>query len=147
VDLQRLNERRPEHSQPFDLRPFAGAVLDDLDLTALRARYAADRLGDEDAETFPALEQWLTQRQLGRRLGGVWHPNPAALLLFGLSPQSWLPGSKIEFVRYAGVDIDSDVIARKTITGTLADQLEGIWAQLTAHLTSVPDHQRSAGGP
>jgi hypothetical protein len=72
---------------------------------------------------------------------GTWRPNPAALLLFGVSPQSWLPRAKAEFVRYAGQDIDSEVVARKTVTGTLADQLEGVWAQLSAHLASVPDHR------
>lgn len=141
ADLLRLNERRPEHSQPFDLRPIAAASLEDLSLGLLRAKYEAERVDDLDEETFPGLEQWLTQHQLGRTLAGTWHPNPAALLLFGVSPQSWLPGAKVEFVRYAGQDIDSEVVARKTVTGTLADQLEGVWAQMSAHLASVPDHQ------
>jgi ATP-dependent DNA helicase RecG len=145
ADLQRLNERRPEHSQPFDLRPFSAAGLDDLDLNLLEAKHAADRIGDEDLETSPDLKQWLTQRQLGRPVHGTWYPNPAALLLYGLSPQSWLPGAKIELVRYAGSDIDSQVIARKTLTGTLADQLEGLWTQMNAHLASVPDHRGNGG--
>jgi len=141
ADLTRLNERRPEHTQPFDLRPVVAAGLEDLNLLHLRDRYEADRIGDLDAETFPPLEQWLTQRQLGRPSAGIWRPNRAALLLYGMSPQTWLPGAKIEFVRYAGADSDSDVIVRKTITGTLADQLEGLWAQLNAHLISVPEQR------
>ncbi|MBI4755656.1 MAG: hypothetical protein HY778_09635 [Betaproteobacteria bacterium] len=84
ADLQRLSERRPEHSQPFDLRPVATATLEDLDRHLLKARYDADRIGDEDEESFPSLEQWLTQRQWGRPVAGTWHPNPAALLLYGL---------------------------------------------------------------
>ncbi|CRI65094.1 putative transcriptional regulator [Thiocapsa sp. KS1] len=145
ADLQRLNERRPEHTQPFDIRPFASASVEDLDLDLLRAKHAAERIGDSDTETFPALEAWLTQHQLGRVVSGVWRPNPAALLLYGVSPQSWLPGATIELVRYAGSDIDSDVVARKTITGTLADQLEGIWAQINANLASVPDQAGNTG--
>ncbi|NEX23162.1 hypothetical protein G3480_23170 [Thiorhodococcus mannitoliphagus] len=92
ADLLRLNERRPEHSQPFDLRPIAAATLQDLNLGLLRARYETERDEDLDEETFPGLEQWLTQRQLGRLITRIWRPNPAALLLFGVSPQSWLPG-------------------------------------------------------
>lgn len=145
ADLLRLNERRPEHSQPFDLRPVTAATLEDLNLGLLRANHDAERIEDFDEDTFPGLEQWLTQRQLGRPIEGTWRPNAAALLLFGLSPQSWLPGAKVEFVRYAGEDIDSEVIARKTVTGTLADQLEGTWAQMTAHLASIPDDQTNGG--
>ncbi len=145
ADLMRLSERRPEHSQPFDLRPIAAATLADLNLGRLRPKYQAERAEDLDGETFPALEQWLTQRQLGRPVAGTWRPNPAALLLHGLSPQSWLPGAKVEFVRYAGRDIDSDVVIRKAVTGTLADQLEGVWTQISAHLASVPDHRANGG--
>jgi ATP-dependent DNA helicase RecG len=140
-----LNERRPEHTQPFDIRPFASASVEDLDLDLLRAKHAAERIGDNDTETFPALEAWLTQHQLGRVVSGVWRPNPAALLLYGVSPQSWLPGATVELVRYAGSDIDSDVVTRKTITGTLADQLEGIWTQINANLASVPDQAGNVG--
>jgi ATP-dependent DNA helicase RecG len=123
------------------------ASLEDLDLHLLRAKHAAARVGDDDddTETFPSLEAWLTQHQLGRPVSGVWRPNPAALLLYGVSPQSWLPGATVEFVRYAGTDVDSDIVARKTITGTLADQLEGIWTQLNAHLRLIPDHDGKAG--
>ncbi|MBK5940219.1 RNA-binding domain-containing protein [Halochromatium roseum] len=145
ADLARLNERRPEHSQPFDLRPMSASTLQDLNLSLLRAKYEAERMDDLDEETFPSLEQWLTQRQLGRPVAGVWRPNSAGLLLFGVNPQSWLPGAKVEFVRYAGHDIDSEVVARKTVTGTLADQLEGVWAQMSAHLASVPEQGENQG--
>lgn len=140
ADWQRLRERRPDRSQPFDLRPLPDANLTDLDTRRLRDLHDAARLGDLDEETFPPLEQWLTQRQMGRPVGGQWRPNPAAILLHGASPQSWLPGATIEFVRYKGIDVDSEVATRKTISGTLADQLDAVWAQLSAHLESAPVH-------
>lgn len=138
ADWQRLRERRPDRNQPFDLRAMAEADLEDLDTRRLRDLYDAARLGDLDAETFPPFEQWLTQRQLGHLVSGQWRANPAAILLHGMSPQSWFPGAKIEFVRYKGTDVDSEVATRKTIAGTLADQLDGVWAQLSAHLESAP---------
>jgi hypothetical protein len=66
---------------------------------------------------------------LGRTVAGAWRPNPAAQLLYGASPQSWLPGAKIEFVRYKGADPDTPVATRKTVTGTLPDQLDSVWAR------------------
>nr|VFK79117.1 MAG: Putative DNA-binding domain-containing protein [Candidatus Kentron sp. SD] len=76
--------------------------------------------------------------QLGRSVEGIWRPNPAALLIFGIDPQSFFPGAILEFVRYEGSDIDSAIVSRKTITGTLADQLDSVWTQLEANLVERP---------
>ncbi|HWN67299.1 MAG TPA: ATP-binding protein, partial [Haliangium sp.] len=147
ADLQRLRERRPLSSQPFDLRPFEGATLDDLDTRALEERYALAREGVDDVDTFPSLESWLTQLQLGSVLRGTWTPNPAALLVFGKSPQSYLPGAIVELVRYAGDDVDAPVSWRRPATGTLPQQLEALWAQLGAHVTSVPGPSEGIRSP
>jgi|SRR6185369_15865365 len=138
ADLLRLRERRPENRQPFDYRPLAGANLDDLRLTDLREMHRVVRGGDHDPESFPELTAWLTRRDLGRNVQGRWVPNAAAILLFGASPQSFLPGATIELVRYGGDDFDAQVVLRKTITGSLGDQLEALWLQLSAHVVNIP---------
>lgn len=138
ADLLRLQERRPEYRQPFDYRLLQAATLEDLRLSLLRPMYEAAREGDHDPESFPGLESWLTRKDLGRAHHGVWTPNAAAVLLFGETPQTFFPGAVVEFVRYGGADVEAPVAARKTITGTLPDQLEALWAQLNAHLASVP---------
>lgn len=137
ADLQRLRERRPLMNQPFDLRPLEGTSLFDLDTRALEERYVVAKEGVDDADTFPSLESWLTQIQLGSMVRGTWTPNPAALLVFGSSPQTYFPGAIVEFVRYAGDDIDAPVSWRRTATGTLPQQLDVLWAQLSANITSV----------
>src|SRR6185369_3858430 len=96
------------------------------------------RGGDHDPESFPELTAWLTRRDLGRNVQGRWVPNAAAILLFGASPQSFLPGATIELVRYGGDDFDAQVVLRKTITGSLGDQLEALWLQLSAHVVNIP---------
>lgn len=58
---------------------------------------------------------------------GVWRPTAAAILLCGKSPQDWLPGAVVEFVRYAADDMDSAVSSRRTAAGTLPNQLEVLW--------------------
>ena len=146
ADWQRLRERRPERHQPFDLRPMLDASLEHLDTRRLREAYDATKLSVSDEELFPSLEAWLTQCQLGRSIGGVWRPNPAAVLLYGVSPQSLLPAAKIEFVRYKSMDVDGEVASRKTITGTLGDQLDAAWAQFRAHIESVPAPPEASGG-
>lgn len=137
VDLARLQERRPLSNLPFDLRPFDEATLDDLD-TSPRAIYEAEREASEEPELYPSFEGWLQQQDLGRLAGGVWRPNPAALLVYGRDPQSLFPGATIEFARYAGVDDELMPVERKTIVGALPSQLDALWAQLKAHNYEVP---------
>jgi ATP-dependent DNA helicase RecG len=139
ADLSRLRERRPEAARPFDTRCLHEAMLDDLEITALGSAYEADRDDDQDPETFPSLEAWLSNRRgLGAPVDGVWRPTAAAVLLHGKSPQDWLPGAVVEFVRYAGGDVDSAISARRTAAGTLPNQLEVLWAQIAAHLDDLP---------
>nr|VFJ42569.1 MAG: Putative ATP-dependent DNA helicase recG C-terminal [Candidatus Kentron sp. DK] len=123
----------------FDLRILPAATLDDLNKSSLFSFYETAREDDEDPDSFPAFEHWLTQQQLGRAgADGVWRPNPAALLIFGANPQSFFPGAIIEFVRYDGPDIDSAIVLRKTITGALPNQLDMVWMQLQANLVEKP---------
>lgn len=137
-DLLRLRERRPENRQPFDYRLVPGTSLESLQLSTLRPLYDAAKEGDHDPESFPAIEDWLTRRDLGRTMQGTWTPNATGLLLFGVDPQGYFPGASVEFVRYGGSDFDTPVAVRRSITGTLTDQLETLWGQLSAHLASVP---------
>lgn len=136
ADVARLRERRPESTRPFDQRTHRLATVQDLAEAPLRAEYLAAKEGIVDAEVFPEFTAWLTQRQMGQLVDGVWRPNPTALLIHGISPDSWYPGAKIEFVRYGGGDVDSAVASRKSIGGTLPEQLEALWAQMEAHLAS-----------
>lgn len=125
ADLLRLSERRPVFQQPFDLRPVHGATWADLNDRALSARYDAAR-GD-DPDTFPGLARWLEQLGLGREENGVLSPNAAALLVFGKDPQNHFSGATVEVARYLGTDVDADVGWRKTLTGTVPDQLDAAW--------------------
>lgn len=138
ADLFKLNERRPMNRQPFDLRPVADADAHSLNEIDLKPRYEAAKAETEEAETFPTFTHWLIQKNLGREISGSFRLNPAALLVYGKSPQDYLPGAVIELVRYAGVDVDSPVALRKTISGTIPQQLDAVWAQLDALLISRP---------
>lgn len=138
ADVTRLQERRPENALPFDLRSLQGATLADLDLTQLRATYEAQRIENHDLDTYPEFEKWLAQQDLVRNRDGTWVPNPAAILVYGIDPQTHFPGAIIEFARYAGNDFDSQIASRKPISGNLRDQLDVLWAQLNAHVAEIP---------
>ncbi|HEU4407433.1 MAG TPA: RNA-binding domain-containing protein [Polyangiaceae bacterium] len=137
ADRRRLEERRPLRLLPFDSRPIEVAAIDDLD-DGLRAQYASLRDDDPSADTFPAFEAWLKQRELGAYVEGVFRPNAAALLVYGNEPQRFFPGARIEFVRYGGTEIDAPVVSRKAIGGPLPTQLQTLWEQIKAHNVDVP---------
>jgi len=135
ADLARLRERRPENQRPFDQRLVLDATLADLDASTLRAEYEVARIED-GSETLQPFESWLSHRQLGALRDGDWRPNAAALLAYGVDPQRFMPGARVEFVRFGGVDADSPVASRKSISGPAPRQLDTLWAQLDANLAS-----------
>lgn len=138
ADLARLRERRPEHLLPFDSRSVPGTGLADLDTRRLRAEYEAARESNGVGETFPDFAAWLTQLELGKPVQGTWTPCAAALLVHGMSPQTFFPGAIVEFARYGGPDVSAPITMRRTVTGSLPDQLDALWAVLAANLTDLP---------
>lgn len=142
AELRRLDERRSIQHQPFDTRPCDGASLEDLDRPLLEAKYRAARELDGDPDTFLSFERWLTQREMGRTVGGTWTPNHATVLVYGLSSQSFYPGAFIDVVRYAGVGYEAPIAARKTVTGPLPDQLKQTWALIDAWNVDVAYEDR-----
>jgi ATP-dependent DNA helicase RecG len=138
ADLARLRERRPEHQLPFDSRVVPTATVEDIETSRLRAEHQAAQESNGLPETFPAFEAWLTQNELGKPIRGTWRPSTAAILVYGRSPQTYLPGAVVELARYGGTDVSAPLAMRRTITGSLPDQLDGAWALLTANLGEVP---------
>jgi ATP-dependent DNA helicase RecG len=138
ADLTRMNERRPVSHQPFDIRPLSDVDLDALDVRKLRELYESARQVDGEGDTYPGFERWLGQNNLARQIDGAWSPTSAAVLVYGLDPLSYFPGARVEFARYDGVDVDSAVIARRSVTGDLPGQLETLWTQLNANNAEVP---------
>jgi ATP-dependent DNA helicase RecG len=73
----------------------------------------------------PGKEDWrevLAQRGCLIKEGKDWVPTYAALLLFGKTPQRWLPNATILAARFPGISF-SDEFLKQDITGTLPQQL------------------------
>jgi ATP-dependent DNA helicase RecG len=90
---------------------------------------------------------WVTQLELGRPVQDVWTPYAGAILLHGQTPQGLVPGAVVEMVRYGGVEVSGPVVWRRTITGTLPDQLDTLWAQISAHVAEVPTRKEGIATP
>jgi len=115
----------------FEARIPPGAQLDDLDLDQVKAYMTA--LNQPD---FKGYKDFLLQRACLRIDDGVIRPTYAALLLFGKSPQRWLPNGSILAARFQGESF-SDQFIKQEIRGTLPEQIRQAERFVRDNLRSV----------
>ena len=109
----------------FEDAPVADATLADLDPSGFD-RYLARRGAEASGELgFGTLLRNLgfAARPAPTSLGKDLVPTVAGLLLFGRTPQRFLPQARVELMRFAGDHADR-YAERATIEGALPDQLE-----------------------
>jgi ATP-dependent DNA helicase RecG len=121
---RRLTERQRWRNLTFDAQPFAGATLDDLDITRFEREYLASAVSQEVlAENGRGTLEQLRALRLATPNG---NPTNAAILLFGKNPRSLLPGSYIQFLRVNGTGLTDEIVSQKEVSGTISDQVRQI---------------------
>jgi ATP-dependent DNA helicase RecG len=116
----------------FDTDSPPGATYEDLDSQKI----------NEYLEVFKPFSSETSQEILLRRgclrrdNHGTIIPTYAAVLLFGVAPQRWLPNATLLAARFAGVAF-TDQYLKQEITGTLPEQLRQAEAFLGNNLRSV----------
>jgi ATP-dependent DNA helicase RecG len=116
----------------FDAELAPDATLDDLDSQKI-AEYGA-ALGLLNAESPEAV--LLRRGCLRRDSRGQVHATYAGVLLFGRTPQRWLPSATLLVARFPGVGF-SDQYLKQEFSGALPDILRQAEAFLRANLRSV----------
>jgi len=87
-------------------------------------------------ESPPSIKEILLQRGCLRQVGDDLRPTYAALLLFGRSPQRWLPSTQILAARFSGTSL-SERFIKQEISGSLSQQLHLVEKFLRANLQNV----------
>ncbi len=148
---RRLTEKRRAGDLPFDVRPVAGATLDDLDLDFFRGRYLPSSLSAEVlAENRRPVEQQLASLRFTTPDGA---PTVLGILAIGRDPRQFVGGAYIQFLRFDGTTLADPIRDEKSISGPLADVLRMMDEVLTAHIstgvdiTSGPVEQRRPDYP
>lgn len=100
----------------FESQSAPGASMEDFDRSQIQTYLEVIGRADED------WQQVLMERGCLRREGDAVSPNYAGLLLFGKTPQRWLPNASILAARFPGVSF-SDEFLKQEITGSLPVQL------------------------
>lgn len=117
-----LTERRASFAKTFDLVPALGATLTDLDTDAFRSRYLPAAIDPETlAENGRTLEEQLASLRFYDAKANC--PTHAGILMFGRHPEFVLPGAYIQYIKFSGTSMMSDVVFEKRFSGSLINEL------------------------
>ena len=134
-----LNEKRRYKNIPFDIYPIPSAKISDLSRTIfdneyLPAAFASDVL---DANNRSYKERLASCKMIVSPGDPV--PTVLGLLAIGKTPQDFLPGAYVQFLRIDGVELADQVIDEEEIRGTLVEILRRTEEKLNAHNRAIID--------
>lgn len=135
-----LTERQSVSDRPFDSRPCLGCTRDDLAPDLFLAGYLPQAVSREVIEENDRefVEQMASLRFYDLAADC---PTNAAILMFGTDPLRWLPGSRLDFVRWGGTSMADDPIETKSFHGDLLTVLRDVesFASLPARTRPVAE--------
>ncbi|MDX1251333.1 MAG: putative DNA binding domain-containing protein [Gammaproteobacteria bacterium] len=148
-----LSERRRYKNLPFDIYPIPTAKVSDLSRLIfeneyLPAAFAADIL-ETNGRTY---EERLASCKMIVSPDDTT-PTVLGLLAIGKSPQDFLPGAYIQFLRIDGTELSDPVIDEEPIGGALVEVLRRTEEKLMAHnraaidIISAPTHLKEMPYP
>jgi ATP-dependent DNA helicase RecG len=148
-----LNEKRRYKNLPFDLYPIPTATLSDLSRLVFESEYLPSAFAPDILEE--------NRRSYEERLASCklivspqdTRPTVLGLLAIGKSPQDFIPGACIQFLRIDGFELADPVIDEEEIGGTVVEMLRRAEEKLKSHnrvavdITSASTHQVSMPYP
>lgn len=118
-----LSEKRSTFARSFDTQPCFGSVIGDLSVEIFKNSYLPTAI---DEQTLLA-----NGREIKAQLASLKFydlnsdcPTNAGILLFGKNPRFFLPGAKVQYVRFEGKDETSDFDFEYSFEGDLTTQLK-----------------------
>ena len=152
-DERILYERRRNRNVPFDIQAVPSASLRDLNLTQFQDEYLPQAFApDVLAANGRSLEEQLAATKM---VASPDDPTPTVLglLVLGSGTLDYLPGSYIQFLRFAGNEPTSEISDVEAISGTIGEVLRRLDEKLNGHnrtsvdFTSGPMERRVSTYP
>ncbi len=143
-----LNEKRRYKNLPFDIYPVPPAKIVDLSRVIFESEYLPSAFASDVLEA--------NNRSYEERLASCKFvaspddttPTVLGLLAIGKTPQDYLPGAYIQFLRIDGFELADPVIDEERIGGTIVEILRRAEEKLRSHnyvavdITSSPTHTK-----
>lgn len=131
-DERILTERRRSNDLTFDLRTRPSASQDDLNLKLFQSDYLPASVAPEViAENGRPLAQQLASLHLTDTQGT---PTVLGLLIIGYDSRPYIPGSYVQFVRYAGTDKAADIADERELGGNIFTLVQALDPVLSANI-------------
>lgn len=117
-----LTERRVSYAKTFDLVPALGTNLEDISVDLFKMNYLPSAV---DKETLIENGRTIEEQLASLRFFDIKEkcPTNAGILLFGLNPEFYMPGAYIQYIKFVGEEMTSDVEFEKKISGALITEL------------------------
>ncbi len=118
-----LVERRASFAKTYDLVPAIGSKLDDLSVEHFKINYLTSAVDKETlAENGRTIEEQLASLRFFDQREKC--PTNAGILIFGLNPEFYLPGAYLQFIKFSGEEMTTDVEFEKKFSGALITELK-----------------------
>lgn len=128
-----LNEKRRYGDRPFDLQPMPTSDISDLNLAQFEYEYLPQAFS---SEVLAANDRSLNEQLAATKMiDAADSPTPTVLgiLTLGKSPQDFMPGAYVQFLRINGVEFTDEIIDSEEIRGAIPDLLRRLDDKLFAH--------------
>ncbi len=132
-----LTERRISHALTFDALSCLDSTLEELSEDRFRLTYLRHAVSEEViAENGRPLKQQLASLRFFDLRQDC--PTHAGIIVLADRPMHYLPGAYVQFVRYAGPDLASEVLDEKRALGDLRTLLQTLDLIVDANLRQRP---------
>lgn len=128
-----LTERRASFAKTYDLVPALGAKLDDISIEYFKLSYLPYAIDKETlAENGRSTEEQLASLRFYDLREQC--PTHAGILVFGKNPEFYLPGAYIQYVKFSGAEMTTDVVFEKKFSGALITELRSLDAFIKSNI-------------
>lgn len=120
-----LIEKRIAQAYTFDALPCTDATISDLDVDTFEWKHLKKAV---DADLLQNDRRSIEEKLASLRLYDLRYKCPtfAAIILFGKSVERFLPGAYVQYVKFSGEDVTSEVLAQYKYSGGLYEILPKI---------------------
>lgn len=132
-DERILNEKRRHRDVPFDIHPIPNTSLLDLDIIRFEHEYLLQAF---DPQILEANKRTLEERLAATKMIDSVDEGLATvlgILVLGKTPQDFLPGAYVQFLRIDGDTLADEITDSEDIRGSISDQIRHLDDKLMAH--------------
>jgi predicted HTH transcriptional regulator len=141
--LARLLQQRSQ-GYAFEEKTIPQARFEDIDIELYKKHHELRQLGPLDESILPIADLLVNLKIAGREEGKIL-PTVVGLLVFGRTPQAYLPNATIDCAIYSGIVPDSNRLINATqCTGTVAEQIVRA-TEFVKRYMEVPAQKDEAG--